>query len=75
MENVALTNHVFLFGLFRVQLERGLGQSLQVEDIEKGLRAVLGKRLTFSNSVSLLPATMFRSILLNPPFIFWRPSS
>lgn len=60
---------MFLFRLFRVQLERGLCQSLHAEDIEKELRVVLVGWLTFSNSVSLLPATMFLSILLNPPFI------
>lgn len=60
---------MFLFRLFRVQLERGLAQSLHVKVIEKELRMALEVWLTFSNSVSLLPATMFLSILLNPPFI------
>ena len=60
---------MFLFRLFRIQLERGLRQSLHAEDIEKQLKAMLAVGLTFSNSVSLLPATMFLSILFKPPFI------
>ena len=58
-----LTNYMLLLRFLGIQLESSLAKSLK--------KTLKEEVFTFSNSVSLLPATTFLKILLNPPFIFF----